>query len=38
LLDGLTWTEVGGWINLLVVYDLLIAAAALLTFEYVVEA
>jgi heme exporter protein B len=37
-LEGLTWTELGGWINLLVVYDLLIAAAALLTFEYVVEA
>jgi len=37
LLEGLTWTELGGWINLLVVYDLLIAAAALLTFEYVVE-
>ena len=38
LLDGLVWAELGGWINLLVVYDLLIAAAALLTFEYVVEA
>ena len=37
-LEGLTWAELGGWINLLVVYDLLIAAAALLTFEYVVEA
>lgn len=38
LLEGLKWADLGGWTNLLVVYDLLIAAAALLTFEYVVEA
>ncbi len=38
LLEGLEWADVGGWTNLLVVYDLLIAAVALFTFEYVVEA
>ena len=37
LLDGATLEEVGGWIRLLVVYDLLIVAASLLTFSHVVE-
>ena len=37
LLDGATLAEVGGWIRLLVVYDLLIVAASLLTFSHVVE-
>jgi len=38
LLEGLAWADLGGWTDLLVVYDLLLAAAALFTFEYVVEA
>jgi len=38
LLEGLQWADLGGWTNLLVVYDLLISSAALLTFEYVAEA
>jgi heme ABC exporter ATP-binding subunit CcmA/heme exporter protein CcmB len=38
LLEGLRWVELRSWTQLLVVYDLLIAAASLLTFEYVVEA
>ncbi len=35
---GLRWADLRGWTQLLVVYDLLIAAASLLTFETVVEA
>ncbi len=38
LLDGLRWAELGGWTRLLVVYDLLIAAASLMTFETILEA
>ncbi len=38
LLEGLRWADLRGWTQLLVVYDLLIAAASLLTFETVVEA
>ena len=37
LLDGADWGQLGGWIQLLVVYDLVILAVSLLTFEYVVE-
>jgi len=37
LLDGLAWAEIGAWRRLLVVYDLVIVAVAMLTFEYVVE-
>ena len=37
LLEGATWNEVSGWVRILVVYDLVIAAVSLLTFEYVVE-
>jgi heme exporter protein B len=37
LIDGATLAEVRGWTNLLVVYDLVIVAVAMLTFEYVVE-
>jgi heme exporter protein B len=37
LLEGGTLADVGGWVRLLVVYDLLIVAASLLTFGYVVE-
>jgi heme exporter protein B len=36
LLEGATLGQVGGWLRILVVYDLLIAAASLLTFGYVV--
>ncbi|NLD74003.1 MAG: ABC transporter permease [Chloroflexi bacterium] len=37
LLDGGTLGQVGGWLRLLVVYDLVVAAIALLAFPYVVE-
>lgn len=37
LIEGASLTEVGGWVRILVVYDLVIVAASLLTFEYVVE-
>jgi len=37
LLEGGTLAEVGGWIRLLVVYDMIIVAVSMLTFGYVVE-
>ena len=37
VIDGATLGEVGGWIRLLVVYDLVIVAVSLLTFVYIVE-
>lgn len=37
LLQGMTLAEVNGWVQLLVVYDLVILAVAVLTFAYVVE-
>lgn len=37
LLEGATWTEIAGWGQILVVYNLLIIAVALLTFGYVIE-
>jgi len=37
VIDGATLGEVGGWIRILVVYDLVIVAVSLLTFGYVVE-
>ncbi len=37
LLEGLTWAEIAAWQRLLVVYDLIIAAVAVLTFGFVVE-
>ena len=37
LLEGATWAEIGGWGQILVVYNLLIIAVALLTFRYVIE-
>jgi heme exporter protein B len=37
LVEGATLSEVGGWIRILVVYDLIIIAVSLLTFGYVVE-
>jgi heme exporter protein B len=37
LLEGATLAEAGGWVRLLVVYDLVIAAVSLVTFEYVIE-
>jgi heme ABC exporter ATP-binding subunit CcmA/heme exporter protein CcmB len=37
LIEGATWAEIGGWEQILVVYNLLIVAVALLTFGYVIE-
>jgi heme ABC exporter ATP-binding subunit CcmA/heme exporter protein CcmB len=37
LLEGATWAEIGGWGQILVVYNLVIIAVALLTFGYVIE-
>ena len=37
LVEGGTMTEVGGWVRLLVIYDLIIVAVSMLTFEYIVE-
>ncbi len=37
LIDGGTLAEMGGWIRLLVTYDLVIVAVAMLTFGYIVE-
>ncbi len=37
LVEGGTLAEVGGWIRLLIVYDLVIVAVSMLTFDYVVE-
>ncbi len=37
LLGGLTLAELGGWVRVLVVYDLVVMAVAVLTFSYVVE-
>lgn len=37
LVEGGTLAEVGGWIRLLIAYDLVIVAVSMLTFNYVVE-
>ena len=37
LLEGATWAGIGGWGQILVVYNLLIVAVAMLTFGYVIE-
>ncbi|MGD1994319.1 MAG: heme exporter protein CcmB [Anaerolineae bacterium] len=37
LIEGVSLADVGGWVRLLVVYDLVIIAASMLTFEYIVE-
>jgi heme exporter protein B len=37
LMEGGTLSEVGGWVRILVVYDLIIVAVSVLTFGYVVE-
>ncbi len=37
LVEAATLSEVGGWLRLLVVYDLVIIAVSMLTFGYVVE-
>jgi heme exporter protein B len=37
LVEGGTLAEVGGWVRLLVAYDLIIVAVSMLTFGYVVE-
>jgi heme exporter protein B len=37
LVEGGTMMEAGGWVRLLVIYDLIIVAVSMLTFEYIVE-
>jgi heme exporter protein B len=37
LIEGASLSDVGGWVQLLVAYDLVIIAVSMLTFEYVVE-
>ena len=37
LMDGGTLGEVSGWVNLLIVYDLLMVAVSMLTFEFAVS-
>jgi heme exporter protein B len=37
LVEGGTLAEVGGWVRLLIVYDLVIVAVSLVTFDYVLE-
>jgi heme exporter protein B len=37
LIEGASLADVGGWVQLLVAYDLVIIAVSMLTFEYVVE-
>jgi heme exporter protein B len=37
LVEGANLREVGGWLQLLVVYDLLVVAVSMLTYNYVVE-
>jgi heme exporter protein B len=37
LVEGGTLAEAGGWVRLLVAYDLIVVAVAMLTFGYVVE-
>ena len=37
LVEGGTLAEVGGWVRLLVAYDLVIVAVSMLTFGYIVE-
>jgi heme exporter protein B len=37
LVEGGTLAEVGGWVRLLVAYDLMVVAVSVLTFGYVVE-
>ena len=37
LLDGGTFAEVGGWVRLLAVYDVIVVSVAMLVFGYVVE-
>jgi ABC-type transport system involved in cytochrome c biogenesis permease component len=37
LIEGAQMRDVGGWVRILVVYDLVIMAVSLLTFGYVVE-
>jgi heme exporter protein B len=37
VLDGLPWNEFQGWIQLMVAYNMILLAAAYMTFDYVVE-
>lgn len=38
LLAGLTWPAIAPWIRILIAYDLILLALAILTFEFVIEA
>ncbi len=38
LLAGWPWGDVAGWLRLLIAYDMVIVAVAMLTFDFVVEA
>ena len=37
LLEGLALVDVNNWVRIIIVYDLVITAVAVLTFSYVVE-
>ena len=37
LVEGASLSEVGGWLRLLVVYDLVVVAVSMVTYDYVVE-
>ena len=37
LIEGGTLAEIGGWMRLLIAYDLIMVAVSMLTFEYVLE-
>jgi heme exporter protein B len=37
LVEGAAWAELGGWTRILVVYDLIIVAVAMVTFGYTLE-
>ncbi len=37
LLEGSTWTELGGWTQILIVYDLIIVAISVILFRYTLE-
>jgi heme ABC exporter ATP-binding subunit CcmA/heme exporter protein CcmB len=38
LIDGAAWADLGGWTRILVVYDLIVTAVAMVTFGYTLEA
>lgn len=37
LIDGAAWADLGGWTRILVVYDLIVTAVAMMTFGYTLE-